>query len=330
MLSIEFESGQLKTIRVLQIFERLVQRQIINKKGLAEEFQVSEKSIQRDIEDLRTYLSEFYKHQNDVAIVYSDQKKGYHLQSDDKYLITHMDILVLAKVLLESRAFPKEEMSRILDKLIEQAPHEHRKHIREMIKNELFLYVPARHNKPLFEKMWDLSFAVRERRLVRLHYLRVNEQQPVLLHVQPPGIIFSDSYFYLIAYIEGVERDYPATFRIDRIADYAVSGERFHVSEKNRFQDGIFRQQVQFMQTGKLMKIKFRFWNKSLESILDRLPNAKVTKEGEAAIVEAEVFGKGIMMWLLSQGPHVEVIGPPEFRDEMVQTVRQMADIYGV
>jgi hypothetical protein len=98
MLSIEFESGQLKTIRVLQIFERLVQRQIINKKGLAEEFQVSEKSIQRDIEDLRTYLSEFYKHQNDVAIVYSDQKKGYHLQSDDKYLITHMDILVLAKV----------------------------------------------------------------------------------------------------------------------------------------------------------------------------------------------------------------------------------------
>jgi hypothetical protein len=48
------------------------------------------------------------------------------------------------------------------------------------------------------------------------------------------------------------------------------------------------------------------------------------------AIVEAEVFGKGIMMWLLSQGPHVEVIGPPEFRDEMVRTVRQMADIYGV
>jgi hypothetical protein len=221
-------------------------------------------------------------------------------------------------------------MSRILDKLIEQAPNEHRKHIREMIKNELFLYVPARHNKPLFEKMWDLSFAVRERRLVRLNYLRVNEQQPVLLNVQPLGIIFSDYYFYLIAYIEGVERDYPATFRIDRIADYAVSGERFHVSEKNRFQDGIFRQQVQFMQTGKLMKIKFRFWNKSLESILDRLPNAKVTKEGQVAIVEAEVFGKGIMMWLLSQGPHVEVIGPPEFRDEMVRTVRQMADIYGV
>jgi predicted DNA-binding transcriptional regulator YafY len=327
---IEMESGQLKTIRILQIFERLIQRQVINKRALAEEFQVSDKSIQRDIEDLRTYLSEFYKHQNDIAIVYSDQKKGYHLQSDDRYLISHMDILVLAKVLLESRAFPKEELSRILDKLIEQAPGEHRKHIREMIKNELFLYIPVRHNQPLFAKMWDLSFAVRERRLVQMNYLRVNEQQPVSMSVQPLGLIFSDYYFYLVAYIEGVERDYPATFRIDRIADYAVSGDRFHVSERSRFQEGIFRQQVQFMQTGKLMKIKFRFWNKSLESILDRLPNAKVTMDGEVALIEAEVFGKGIMMWLLGQGANVEVLGPPEFREEIAETARRVASIYGV
>jgi len=322
------DTGQMKTIRILQIFERLIQRQLIKKKMLAEEFQVSEKSIQRDIEDLRTYLSEFYKHQNDVAIVYNDQKKGYEMQSDDRYILSHKDLLVLAKVLLESRAFPSEEMVRVLDKLIEQAPFEHRKHIRELIKNELFLYVPLRHNKPLFDMMWDLSCAVREKRLLDMLYLRVNETVPVQMTVQPLGIIFSDYYFYLIAFIEGVERDYPATFRLDRIHEYAVTGNRFYVAEKNRFQDGLFRQQVQFMQTGKLMKIKFRFWNKSVESILDRLPNARVTNQDSGVLIEAEVFGKGIMMWLLSQGPHVEVLSPPEFREEMVAAVRAMATIY--
>jgi hypothetical protein len=107
-----------------------------------------------------------------------------------------------------------------------------------------------------------------------------------------------------------------------------VTNKRFAVTEQSRFQEGLFRRQVQFMQTGQLMRIKFRFWNKSLESILDRLPDARVTMDGDVAVIEAEVFGKGIMMWLLSQGPHVEVLGPPEFREEMRQAAQAMAKIY--
>ena len=61
------------------------------------------------------------------------------------------------------------------------------------------------------------------------------------------------------------------------------------------------------MYGGKLQRIKFRYTGPSLEAVLDRLPTAKIIREDdEGWTVEAEVFGKGIDMWLRSQGHLVE------------------------
>ena len=50
----------IKSFRILDMYERLNRGEIINKKDFANEFDVSEKSVQRDIDDLRAYLSEAY------------------------------------------------------------------------------------------------------------------------------------------------------------------------------------------------------------------------------------------------------------------------------
>ena len=41
---------------------------------------------------------------------------------------------------------------------------------------------------------------------------------------------------------------------------------------KDRFEKGEFRKRIQFMQGGKLEKIKFKYKGNYLEAILDRLP----------------------------------------------------------
>ena len=65
---------------------------------------------------------------------------------------------------------------------------------------------------------------------------------------------------------------------------------------------------MQFMYGGKLERIKFRYTGPSLEAVLDRLPTAKILKEDAGGWdVEAEVFGKGIEMWLRGQGEHIKV-----------------------
>ena len=46
-----------------------------------------------------------------------------------------------------------------------------------------------------------------------------------------------------------------------------------------------------------------------MEAVLDRLPTAKILEEKDGIYtISAEVFGKGIDMWLRSQGDMVEVI----------------------
>ena len=49
-----------KSFRLLNMYEKLNRGEIINKKQFAEEFKISEKSVQRDIDDLRAYLYESY------------------------------------------------------------------------------------------------------------------------------------------------------------------------------------------------------------------------------------------------------------------------------
>jgi predicted DNA-binding transcriptional regulator YafY len=279
------------------------------------------------LEDLRYFLSD-YSEITYAEIKYIEQKKGYILQHFDRQILQAPDILVLAKVLLESRAFSKIEMAQLLEKLLHIVDAKNQKRVRDFINNEYFHYVPVKHEVSLIDKIWDLHAAISERRVVEIEYLRLNDTKTVHQIIQPLGLMFSDYYFYVIAATNHVNLDELITFRLDRLTQYKILGERFFVSEKDRFEEGKFRKQVQFMRLGKLMKIKFKYWNKSLEAILDRLPNAKVKHDQGVAIIEAEVYGKGIMMWLLSQGPHVEVLSPSEFREEMAQVVQQMANLY--
>ena len=99
---------------------------------------------------------------------------------------------------------------------------------------------------------------------------------------------------------------FPTIYRLDRIRSFKVLDEHFHVPYAGRFEEGEFRKRVQFMYGGKLERIKFRYTGPSLEAVLDRLPTAKVIREDKDGwTISAEVFGKGVEMWLRSQGAYI-------------------------
>jgi len=147
--------------------------------------------------------------------------------------------------------------------------------------------------------------------------------------IYPQGILFSEYYFYLIGFIEGKNYEYPTIFRVDRIRDLTTRDKKYKVDYSKRFKDGEFRKLIQFMQTGEVERIKFKFTGGSIEAVLDRLPNAEVVEEKKGEyIVNTKMFGKGIKMWLLSQGDSVEVLSPENFREEMRKTVEGMKMLY--
>ncbi|MNW28057.1 hypothetical protein D3C74_48660 [compost metagenome] len=320
-------NGDLKAKRMLIMYERLMSGKYINKKEIAVEFNVSEKTIQRDFEDLRSYLAECCPEQ-EVTIRYV-KGKGHVLNCRIGTLLTGEEVMLLAKILLESRAFPKIEMEQLLDKVIAQCQVEDRKKVYKAIRNESFLYKPVGHNKPLGRLIGDLSSAISEQRLVSLCYLRPVAEEPFYRLLEPLGILFSEYYFYLIANISGSDKEFPAIYRLDRIVEHTVEQEHFRRSEQFRFQEGEFRKQIQFMQMGKLMHVKFKFSGTSIEAVTDRLPNSVVKKQADASyLVEAEVFGRGIKMWLMSQAESVEILAPQELRDDILTSIKKMTRIY--
>ena len=318
-----------KYYRMLALYEKLHKGSAIRKKEEAEYFDVTEKSIQRDIEDLRCFLAESGGVEEYSTIEFDRKKQGYVLCRKHSNWLANKEVMGVVKILLESRAFAKVELDPLLDKLILQSAPEERSYIKEAIRNERHHYVPAKHGKHVLDCLWELGKAIREQKVVTLEYQKIQNEHLSHRIVKPVGIVFSEYYFYLVAYHKDREYEFPAIYRVDRIHQYTVEDEHFSVPYAERFEEGEFRKRVQFMISGKVIKLQFKFWGDSVEAVLDRLPTARIIKkEGKVYLIEAEVFGRGIMMWLLSQGQFIEIMSPDELRQDLYYRIGEMVKIY--
>ena len=58
-----------------------------------------------------------------------------------------------------------------------------------------------------------------------------------------------------------------------------------------------------------MRRIRFEYSGPSVEAVLDRLPTAVVEKAWEDKyVINAEVYGDGVEMWLRSQGNYLKML----------------------
>lgn len=330
-----------KNSRILDLYISLCEGKVINKAEAARKFGVDERSIQRDIDDIRAYLSEQRTKDStdNRTIEYDRNKKGFIMTGEEGSLMSNSEILAVSKILLASRAFTKGEIDSILKKMIGGCvPLKNMQLVKELLCNEQFHYVELHHKSCIQEKLWDLGADIQEHNLLEINYTKAEHTQETITRLlEPVAILFSEYYFYLNAFIVEREKDgackhkysYPAVFRIDRIKAYRKTGEKFRVSYADRFEEGEFRKRIQFMYAGELMRIQLKYYGENPEPVLDRLPTAKLIEQKENEfIISAEVYGKGIVMWLLSQGNKIEVLRPDSLRQEMKEKAQEILKLY--
>ena len=305
------EQNGVKSARLLEIYSRLSEGAVLKKSELAQDFHVTQRSIQRDIEDLHCFFAERHLEQD---VIYDTKLRGYRLIQATPKGLSNSEILAVCKILLESRSMRKDEMLPILDKLIFCAvPESSQKAVKALIANEELHYVEPHHNRPILDGLWEIGQAIKNQQIIEIEYERMKEPRLVRRRVQPVGIMFSEYYFYLTAFLEdktdfeNPDDLFPTIYRIDRIHSFKVLDEHFRIPYTSRFEEGEFRKRIQFMYGGKLERVKFRYSGPSIEAVLDRLPTARILSQDENGwTVEAEAFGKGIEMWLRSQGDFIE------------------------
>ncbi len=331
-----------KSSRVLELYSMLLKGQILRKQDLAEYYGVNSKSIQRDIELIRSFLADTALQQGLYqTIVYDSKEKGYKLTSEKNSYLSEGEMLAVCKILIESRAFSKEVVTSLLNTILNLtiSPNS-QKQIKDYIGNELFNYRDLTHPSINTNMLWEISEAIQKHKYVEVTYRRLKNEDVVKRKIMPVGIIFSEFYFYLLGDIEDkAKRDsfqkkedpYPTIYRIDRIQALKVLDEQFSVEYSERFQTGQYKNRVQYMFGGEIQIIEFKYYGPSIEAVLDKLPMAEVIEEKEGYYtIRAETFGKGILMWLLSQGSNVEVIAPIDLKTAWLTESQKILEREGI
>lgn len=317
-----------KNERMLEIFFRALRGESISVKKFAEEYKVSTKSISRDINRIQEFLSEHRELMQNAELTYSYKNRAYLLNSDE--FLKNKELFALVKVILGSRCFSKEEVLTLIAKLKRFTTIHDKQQLENLIRKEVYHYHEVKSDcKSVIENLWKLIQAIEEKRTITITYYKMNREE-VKRKIKPTAILFSEYYFYLIAYMAD-DAEYKAKyFRVDRISAMMEHRENFQLDRKYDFDEGDLREKNQFMFPGENIKIRFAFSGLSVQAILDRLPTAKIVeKNGNTSIIEAEVnHGRGIIMYLLSQGSWVKVLSPQSLVKEMQEELEKMQEYY--
>ena len=315
-----------KLERTLAIFFRAVRGEDLVVKRIADEYGVSTKTIARDISDLKAFLAENRDMLGYAELKYSYHQKAYRLQMEE--FLSDRELLALVKILIASRALNRGDMLNIVNKIKNFSAPEDRKLLNNLIGRELYYYSAVGSDVPhVVDRLWQLSRVIELKKEITITYYKMDRSE-ITRRIVPVSIMFSEYYFYLIGFHE-TENGHMAErfYRIDRVKE--VVEHRDIMMRRPEFNEGELRRLNQYMFPGKNRRIVFEFTGPSVQAVLDRLPTSKLidVKNG-VNIIEADVYGDGIRMWLMSQGDWVKVLEPVDLAEEIRETAERIMKKY--
>lgn len=311
-----------KSNRVLDLFYRLLRGERVNRATFAEEYEMSERSVERDMRTIREAL------EDTEDSLEADGKGNLFLKAGKQREFTEMEVLFIAKVLLGTRTLNKEEMAQIVRGMNSLFPSAIRMEIKNAVQNEMEQYVGPTHGKNLLRLQWELNHAIERQVKIALVYRKISGET-VTRKVLPISVVSSECYLYLVGFFEEKPYPYPAFFRLDRIVCAEVTDEHYNPKLYEDYNIGRMKKCIQFMYAGKLMTVKIACQPEVVEPVQDRLPNSHIVgKDGERTILSTRVFGEGFLRWAMQYGNAIEVLEPKALRIKIAETAKSVAVMY--
>ncbi|MFT3830675.1 MAG: WYL domain-containing transcriptional regulator [Opitutaceae bacterium] len=314
--------------RMTYIHERLQADKHPNCTTLAAHFEVSTKTIQRDIEFMRDRWQ--------LPIEYDETKFGYYYSEpvENLPLVTMTEgelvALLVAQKAVEQYAGTAFEapLTNAFTKLTAQLDGPVT--VALGAARHVFSFKaagPARADLELFRR---LSQAVLENREIAFDYRGLGDAKPARRRVQPWHLCCVDSQWYLIGY--DLNRAAKRTFAFPRISGVDLTRHTFarpagfSIREHLGGSFGIiagsgeYRVRLRFDNWAAQL-VRERFWHDSQELTERRDGTVELALELDS-LAEVE-------RWILSWGEHVEVLAPKPLRERIAAVARLMAEKHG-
>ncbi|MDD6489317.1 MAG: HTH domain-containing protein [Clostridia bacterium] len=294
-----------KSFRLMNIYERLQHGEHLSKSELASDYSVSEKTIQRDIDDIRAYLSETHIYDRDISIKYDKTLNRYYLQDSSQNTLSGDEVLVLYKILLENCSLPKEKLTELINKISCLLPTADRQIINNDISRNLENYFSVNVLSDITLKVWEFSKYAQNNNILLISYLFPNNGKHYYI-VFPVAVIYSKNIFYLIAFTKDNNK-FPTVFNINEIASIKqlTSGS---IPNTDTEQIESFRDILKDKNSFELKEVKFEFKG-NIVWIMSKFPTAELMYEKNKIYTVKTLFcHDSTIEWLKSNNDIISII----------------------
>ena len=202
--------------RLLSTFFRALHGESISVKQLALESGLSVKTISRDINVIQEFLFENRELLGNAELIYSYNERAYVLHNDE--FLKNSELLTMVKIIIGSRSLNKEDVLTVISKMKRFTTINDRKMLENLIRKEMYHYHEVKSDcRSVVDNIWKIAQAIENKKVLTITYYKMNRRE-IKRKIKPVSIMFSEYYFYMIAYHYNDTDFRPVYYRIDRIA----------------------------------------------------------------------------------------------------------------
>lgn len=320
--------GRNATERLLAIHQLISAKRYPNTARLAREFEVSQKTIKRDVEWMRIHW--------DLPIEYDRERHGYFYSREVKQFpgvptITEAEmfaLLVAHKAVEQYSGTPfHKPLQMAFRKLTGQLDDKERYTLHDT--DEVVSFRPFAPEATDMDRFESVACAIQQRRALRFQYRKPGEKRTEDRHVHPYHLTCNDNRWYLIGY--DVDRDDIRTFALSRMNTNTVLSETFQ-KPKDFSVAKYLRGSLTVMSGRNDFEVVIEFDAWATDLLRGRLwhSSQQVTElPGGESRMRMRLSGlEEVERWVLSWGMHATVIQPQLLVERVGAIVRALSGRY--
>ena len=316
--------------RIYHIHQLLSTNQYPKITEIAEKFEVSKRTIERDIEHMRDRLG--------APICYCRSKKGYYYEKKGFQLppinITEEELITLflgQRLLSKFMGTPFEKTIRnAFEKILTAIPGDEIVNLYSINNIVSFDIKPLRGNEERVVQNYSmLAAAIGNKTKVWLRYYSASSDKINERYVDPYHLRYHQGAWYLIGYCN--MRKAIRVFALDRILGLKNTDESFILPDDFVLED--YLSSALGIETGKeTQEVCIQFDRHQARWIRERRWHHTQMIESQddgSIILRMTVSGLGeVKRWVLGFGGHAEVLYPEKLREEIVKEAESILNTY--
>jgi len=311
--------------RIVNILMRMLRGGKIDFDNYRAIYGKSGRTFHRDLEAIRNnedFSARYVLHYNTV------QKKYYVTNIG---VINSAEVLAILKILIGSRALSKKELNDVTEQLLESVATEDQSNIKTLLTTTSESYIPAVDGL-IFPRVKQFSDWIIAKKSITFKYNGVSNGTNVLgAQVGVPLSMYYDNHhFYIMMYL--IDADKTFLYRMDQFGKIVPNGKAVNVPADKRPDIGRMINKTFLLSGGNHVHYKFSYEGNE-QVTLENVPNSYLSNDDDpenpdVTIVEGDLFSEGALLWVLSQGAQVKVLGPQSLIERLRKELKKTLEYY--